>query len=109
MVLTQTGESTKPQHHLLSGMAGDAGRRTNQTGKPARIKSQSPLATLLHARLHRRKAWQTGSLRNRLNQRGRHPSMDYFEKVSILTKETSVPTGGGEYFDKRNQCSNRGR
>jgi len=22
-------------------------------------------------------------------------------EVSILTKETSVPTGGGEYFDKR--------
>ena len=34
---------------------------------------------------------------------------ELFEEVSILTKETSVPTGGGEYFDKRNQCSDRGR
>jgi len=28
---------TKPQHHLLSGMAGDAGRRANRAEKPARI------------------------------------------------------------------------
>jgi len=34
---------------------------------------------------------------------------ELLEEVSILTKETSVPTGGGEYFDKRNQCSDRGR
>ncbi len=26
---------------------------------------------------------------------------ELLEVVSILTKETSVPTGGGEYFDKR--------
>ena len=34
---------------------------------------------------------------------------ELLEEVSILTKETSVPTGGGEYFDKRNQRSDRGR
>jgi hypothetical protein len=78
MVLTQTGESTKPQHHLLSGMAGDAGRRTNQTGKPARIKRQAPLAALLHADERTRDALPIALLRTGLNQRGRHPSMDYF-------------------------------
>jgi hypothetical protein len=49
IVFTQAGEHTKPQHHLLSGMAVDAGRRTHRTGKPARIKRQAPLAALLHA------------------------------------------------------------
>ena len=34
---------------------------------------------------------------------------ELLEEVSILTKETSVPSGGGVYFDKRNQCSERGR
>jgi hypothetical protein len=34
---------------------------------------------------------------------------ELLEEVSILTKETSILTRGGEYFDKRNQRSDRER